>query len=654
MDLKDLVEISRRYGTDEFALAGGGNTSCKDDETLAVKASGERLRTISEDGFVLLRRADLAAMLGRAYSRDALRREAEVKRDLAAARLDPERGGRPSVEASLHDLVKRRYVVHTHPYTVNALLCSRDCASAVRRLFGDAALLVPTSDPGYVLAKRMEEALAGWRKSRRSDPTVILMQNHGLVVAGDTPAEVHATTAEVMAKVAAALTPLPDAAPLPMPDAIAEILPAIRMLCSTADGPVKIAAIRDSALVRHFLRPGERQGAAPPFTPDHIVYCRAAPLEAEYDGDPARFLEAFPRLLEEYARKHGGEPRVILAAGLGMIGVDESKRSVETCLDVFEERLKISFLSRAFGGPVFLSPEAIRFIETWEVESYRRAVSTGGAGRRVDGKVALVTGAAQGFGRGIAEGLFAEGANVVIADLNEAAGAALAATLNAKPGRNGAAFVRADVTDPASLGRLAVETVARFGGVDLLVSNAGVLRAGGLEEMSPEAFDLVTRVNYTGYFLCVKTFSTVMRLQHRHRPGLAMDIVQVNSKSGLQGSNRNFAYAGGKFGGIGLTQSFALELVGDGIKVNAVCPGNYFEGPLWSDPEQGLFVQYLRAGKVAGARSIDDVRRFYESKVPMGRGCRPEDVVVAILYLVEQQYETGQAMPVTGGQVMLP
>ncbi|MCX7031952.1 MAG: SDR family NAD(P)-dependent oxidoreductase, partial [Spirochaetes bacterium] len=609
MDLKDLVEISRRYGADEFALAGGGNTSCKDDETLAVKASGERLRTIGEDGFVLLRRADLAAMLGCAYSSDPFKREAEVKRDLLAARLDPERGGRPSVEASLHDMVRRRYVVHTHPCAVNALLCSRDCVAAVRRLFGDAALLVPASDPGYTLAKRMEEALAGWRKTRRDDPTVILLQNHGLVVAGDTPAEVHATTAGVMAKVAAALSPLPDTTSLPVPGSVVELLPAIRMMCSPVDGPTKIAVIRSNALVQHFLQPRERPGAALPFTPDHIVYCRTAPLEAAFEGDAARFLEAFPRLLEEYAKRRGGQPRVILAPGLGMIGVDESKRSVETCLDVFEDRLKISFLSRAFGGPAFLSPEAIRFIETWEVESYRRSVSTGGAGRRVEGKIALVTGAAQGFGRGIAAGLFAEGANVVIADVNEAAGAELAAGLNAKPGRNAAAFVRADVTDPASLARLAVETVSRFGGVDLLVSNAGVLRAGSLEEMSPEAFDFVTRVNYTGYFLCVKAFAPVMRLQRRFRPGLTMDIVQVNSKSGLQGSNHNFAYAGGKFGGIGLTQSFALELVDYGIKVNAVCPGNFFEGPLWSDPEKGLFVQYLRTGKVPGAATTDDVRR---------------------------------------------
>jgi sorbitol-6-phosphate 2-dehydrogenase len=131
------------------------------------------------------------------------------------------------------------------------------------------------------------------------------------------------------------------------------------------------------------------------------------------------------------------------------------------------------------------------------------------------------------------------------------------------------------------------------------------------------------------------------------------DIVQVNSKSGLDGSNKNGAYAGSKFGGIGLVQSFAKELVENHVKVNAICPGNFFDGPLWSDPERGLFVQYLKAGKVPGAESIADVKHFYEQKVPMGRGCTGPDVVKAILYAVDQRYETGQAIPVTGGQIML-
>ena len=164
--------------------------------------------------------------------------------------------------------------------------------------------------------------------------------------------------------------------------------------------------------------------------------------------------------------------------------------------------------------------------------------------------------------------------------------------------------------------------------------------------------EFVTDINYNGYFLCVKHVSAVMAAETADG-GDWLDIVQVNSKSGLQGSNKNGAYAGGKFGGIGLTQSFAMELVADRIKVNSVCPGNFFDGPLWSNPERGLFVQYLNSGKVPGAKTVADVKRFYEAKVPMNRGCYPADVAKAILYAVEQKYETGQAIPVTGGQVML-
>jgi NAD(P)-dependent dehydrogenase (short-subunit alcohol dehydrogenase family) len=273
-------------------------------------------------------------------------------------------------------------------------------------------------------------------------------------------------------------------------------------------------------------------------------------------------------------------------------------------------------------------------------------------GRLAD-RVVVVTGSAQGFGQGIAAELAAEGAVIVVADINAPPGEAFAASLNEQHGAGTALFCRTDVTDLASLQACVAQTVAAFGGVDIFISNAGILSAGSLEEMTPETFEKVTRVNYTAYFLGAKAVAPVMKLQHQYAPALFMDIIQVNSKSGLAGSNRNFAYAGGKFGGIGLTQSFALELVADHIKVNAICPGNFFEGPLWADPEKGLFVQYLKAGKVPGARTIDDVREFYISKVPMHRGCMPKDVARAVIYLHEQEYETGQALPVTGGQVML-
>jgi sorbitol-6-phosphate 2-dehydrogenase len=171
--------------------------------------------------------------------------------------------------------------------------------------------------------------------------------------------------------------------------------------------------------------------------------------------------------------------------------------------------------------------------------------------------------------------------------------------------------------------------------------------------MEPDVFDRTTKINYHGYFYCAKYSSEVMKIQNEEKPGYFTDIIQINSKSGLRGSNRNFAYAGSKFGGLGLTQSFALELAPFRVKVNSICPGNFYEGPLWTDPKNGLFIQYLKAGKVPGAKNIDDVRKFYEDQVPMKRGCRLEDVMKALLYIIDQEYETGQAVPVTGGQVML-
>ena len=268
------------------------------------------------------------------------------------------------------------------------------------------------------------------------------------------------------------------------------------------------------------------------------------------------------------------------------------------------------------------------------------------------GKIAIVTGGAQGFGAGISESLADLGATVVIADMNGDGAQAEAEKIQSEYGVDSAA-VTVNVTDEDSVANMICEVVCLFGGLDIFVNNAGVVRAGTLEEMTKKNFEFVTSVDYTAFFVCTKYAIAPMKIQREVNPDYMADIICINSKSGLEGSNKNFAYAGAKFGGIGLTQSFALELAPFGIKVNSVCPGNFLDGPLWSDPEKGLFVQYLNAGKVPGAKTVADVRKFYESKVPLGRGCTAPDVARAIQYIVEQKYETGQAVPVTGGQVML-
>ena len=350
----------------------------------------------------------------------------------------------------------------------------------------------------------------------------------------------------------------------------------------------------------------------------------------------------------------GAAPVIVVVPGLGLFAVGDTWAQADTARHIYLDALRVGAGANRLGAVRHLAAAERGFIEAWEAESYRKQIAAGdGSPGRVGDRVALVTGAAQGFGLAIAEGLAAQGAHVVLADLNVTLAEENAAKLAVRFGPGSATAVAMNVMEEDSVADGIHETIRRYGGLDLLVSNAGVLRAGGVTTQPLADFDLVTRVNYRGYFVCVRFAAPVMALQHAARSAWLSDIVEINSKSGLAGSSRNSAYAGSKFGGIGLTQSFALELVGDGIKVNAVCPGNFFGGPLWSDPDNGLFVQYLREGKVPGATTIEDVRHFYEAKVPMGRGCDPADVLEAIYYLVAQQYETGQALPVTGGQVML-
>ena len=377
----------------------------------------------------------------------------------------------------------------------------------------------------------------------------------------------------------------------------------------------------------------------------HLVRCVSESGEPNTAGTPVRFSPSAESI--ETGTLTDTELHELSAAVAGASAGDTQPRTIE-----------VPGVGRVVVAPR-LRPEAPA-----GAESPRSGLAAAMAGDRnavVAGRVAVVTGGAQGFGAEIVRALAAAGAVVVVADLNLEGAERFAATIRNEFASDSALAVGVDVSDEASVAAMVATISEKLGGIDLFVSNAGVLKAGSVKELSLDDFEFVTRVNYRGFFLCTKYVSPVMAAQfrasgvNRYEEDLPYytDIIQINSKSGLEGSNRNGAYAGAKFGGIGLVQSFAMELVTDGVKVNAICPGNFFEGPLWADPDRGLFVQYLRAGKVPGAQSVADVKRFYEQKVPMGRGCRGADVARAILYAVEQKYETGQAIPVTGGQVML-
>jgi NAD(P)-dependent dehydrogenase (short-subunit alcohol dehydrogenase family)/rhamnose utilization protein RhaD (predicted bifunctional aldolase and dehydrogenase) len=651
-ELKHLIDVSHYYGKNkDYTIAGGGNTSYKNLNTIWIKASGTSLATITEAGFVALDRSKLALIPGKEYSPEPSIREQQVKEDLYASSLNPQETLRPSVETSLHECINYSYVVHLHPTLVNALMCSQDSKKLTAEFFSDA-LYIPYIDPGYTLFMKVYEEIRQYRKKFSFDPKIIFLENHGVFVSADTTAEVMEIYALINSTLETRVNHLIETSDIPTPDNITEWIPAVRMLFSQHG--LKTCSLRHNDLIAHYYQDQESFARiSAPFTPDIIVYCKSRYLFIEDTSSPETIVESVRVQLNDFLVRFGYFPKIILVKNCGLLAIDETWQAADICLDIFEDLMKISHYAHSFGGPRFMTAEQISFIDNWEVEHYRRKVSQGMAGQgKVNGKIAVVTGGAMGFGAGIATSLAEQGANVIIADINEEDGVTLASLLS-EGKKNKAIFIPTDVGDPNSVNRMIKHTVEHFGGVDLFVSNAGILYAGSLDEMQPAIFERMTRVNYMAFFYCTKYASAVMKLQYEHNPAYHTDIIQINSKSGLRGSNKNFAYAGGKFGGIGLVQSFALELMPYQIKVNAICPGNFFEGPLWSDPEKGLFVQYLEAGKVNGANTIEDVKAHYEKQVPAGRGCQVKDVAKAMYYLIDQEYETGQALPVTGGQVML-
>jgi rhamnose utilization protein RhaD (predicted bifunctional aldolase and dehydrogenase) len=370
--LGDLVELSRRFGSDpEWVLAGGGNTSYKEGGKLFVKASGTSLGSISEEGFCAIDRAKLDAMWRASYPEESEAREAAALADLLASRC-PGESKRPSVETLMHGIFPQAFVVHSHPAAINGIACGLEGKAAFDRLFADEAIWVPFVDPGYVLAKTVRAELEAFEAREGEPPGIMFMQNHGLLVAGESPAEVAVISEHVRARVLNNVTRRPDLSTLPCdPSARAMAEAAISALAPASMKNVCIRFRNDAEILR---RVASRESFAPlasAFTPDHIVYAGHEFLLSE--GGAQGIAGAWA----EFLGRNGVPPRIIAVAGLGAFSCAASHEAAESALLLFVDACKVAAYAESFGGASHMTKEKIDFIRNWEVEKYRSSVSAG-------------------------------------------------------------------------------------------------------------------------------------------------------------------------------------------------------------------------------------------------------------------------------------
>ncbi len=367
--LDDLVRLSHRYGLDpEWILAGGGNTSFKDATGLYVKASGTSLGTIDETGFCTIDRDRLMRIWERSYPEDADAREAAVLADLMAARGEGQKG-RPSVETLLHGLFPQSYAVHSHPTIVNGLTCGRDGEAAFARLFKDIAIWVPFVEPGYLLARAVKAEAEAFRSRAGAFPNLMFMQNHGLLVAGESAAEIDRLSALVISRLEAQIVRRPClAAKAVDATAISRGAKAIKDLAGEgstvlfrADGEILARAASEAAFAPLSL----------PFSPDHIVYAGHEFLCV--DG-----LDSLPAGWLGYADRNGQAPRIVLVRETGAFAISGNGAAAVNAMLLFVDACKVAAYAESFGGASHMSPAMVHFIRNWEVERFRAAVSQGG------------------------------------------------------------------------------------------------------------------------------------------------------------------------------------------------------------------------------------------------------------------------------------
>jgi rhamnulose-1-phosphate aldolase/alcohol dehydrogenase len=665
-----LVYRSNLLGADRSVCnIFGGNTGSKTTEadfrgrpvrTLWVKGSGSDLATMGRKDFAGLRLDDIDPLIDRAEMSDE-----EMTTYLTQCLLGSNMP-RQSIETLLHAFIPAAHTDHTHPDAVISLACAADGQRWAREVYGERMAWVPYIRPGFALSKQIGLAV-------RENPRIecVVMGKHGLVTWDDDPRACYDRTISIIQEAEDFLAArahgravfggaqIPALAPERRRQIAAQLMPALRGAVSQAARTV--VAFDDSADVLEFVgaKRAREVAAIGAACPDHLVHTKHWPLFLDWDaasGDEAdleaRVHEGVAAYIAQYAayfKQHAGPadkmfnpaPRIILVPGVGMFNTGKDAAAAQVSADLYHRAIAVMRGASALDQFVSLTPAEAFAIEYWPLELYKLTLRP--PDRELAGRVALITGGASGIGRATAFRLAAEGAHVVIADLNDAGAQQVAAEISARHGARRGLALACDVADEPQVVEAFRQTALAYGGVDIVVSNAGLAASSPVIETSLAEWDRLFDVLARGYFLVSRE---AFRLWQRQ--GVGGSLVFVASKNGLIGSKNAVAYGAAKAAEINLARCLAEEGGALGVRVNVVNPDAVLQGSsIWDSG-------WREARAKSMGIAADQLEEAYRQRTTLKVSVYPDDIAEAILFFASDRAAkiTGAILNVDGGLVV--
>jgi rhamnulose-1-phosphate aldolase/alcohol dehydrogenase len=665
-DLELLVYASRLIGAETTLVVwGGGNTSVKREErdhrgratrVLRVKGSGSDLKGIQKGDFPGVRMDDVLALLDRQQMGD------QEMVDYLACTLQEPASPRPSIETLLHGFLPAAAVIHTHADAVVSLTNNDRSRDVLGEVYGDEVVSLPYRRPGFLISREVSRVFATHPKAR-----AILLEKHGTICWGASVREAYEATIELISRAeeaighrargrvrfgGAAVTSPPSDTRRRVALAVA---PHLRGLVGKRRRQVLVFDDAPDVLEFAASRNADALCRIGPATPDHTIFTKRLPCFAavEDPSDPeavrAGVTAAVERFVTDYvayfdshntgeARLTDPFPRVVVVGGLGLFAIGKDRRTAGIVDDIYHHTISVLGAATSFGGYVSLTAREAFDVEYWPLELYKLSLAP--PEKELAGRVVLVTGAASGIGRAAALRLAAEGGHVVVADLDAAGARKVAEEIVGaqRPGR--ALGVGMDVTSEISVRAALEETVLAYGGLDIVVSNAGSAHSAPVDRMELADWERSFAVNATGHFLVAREGLRVLKTQ-----GLGGAFVFVATKNVMSPGKDFSAYSASKAAEAQLAKVVALEGGPHGIRSNIVNPDAVFrDSKLWSE-------EVRRERARAQGIGVDELEDFYRKRNILSRPILPEDVAEAVLFLASDRSAktTGCTITVDGG-----